>query len=254
MLWTSARACQSVRDGRDQRAGNFRHSRLPNLISTTFACRAAWLGLLVGPGRYGAGVQSLMYPSIDLASALELVGGDSYRRGVAYAGRAGMHGLWDPDVYNLVGNVRGSQGRAYTTTVQLLPVDIDTWSVESGFCSCPVHVNCKHVPAIAIAAAGPAKPGAPNLRRLRQLQRRGGSGWTRGFPVSTNDRIGTPLAIELSLSVSGPSPTLDARLVRPGKRGGWVAGDLSWGKVHMLRHCGYPDAQVRLLQELYATY
>src|SRR6202022_4018208 len=38
------------------------------------------------------------------------------------------------------------------------------------------------------------------------------------------------------------------------KRGGWVAGDLSWGKVHMLRHHGYPDAQLRLPQELYATY
>ena len=73
-------------------------------------------------------------------------------------------------------------------------------------------------------------------------------------PASTNDRVGTPLAIELSLSVSGPSPSLDARLVRAGKRGGWVAGDLSWAKLNMLRHSGYPDAQLRLLQELYATY
>ena len=73
-------------------------------------------------------------------------------------------------------------------------------------------------------------------------------------PASTNDRIGTPLAIELSLSASGPSPTLDARLMRPGKRGGWVAGDLSWSNVHMLGHRGHPDAQVKLLQKLYATF
>ena len=224
-------------------------------MPTTFACRAAWLGLLVVPGRYGAGVQSLIYPSIDLESALGLLGADTYRRGVAYAreGRV-LRCLWDPDVHNLVGNVRGSQGRTYTTTVQLLSVDTDTWSVESGFCSCPVQVNCKHVAAIVIAAAGATKmraqptppPPAPRA-------------WRRSLdallpPASTNDRIGTPLAIELSLSVSGPSPTLDARLMRPGKRGGWVAGDLSWGKVHMLRHYGYPDAQLRLLQELYATY
>ena len=135
-----------------------------------------------------------------------------------------------------------------------LPVDTATWSVESGFCSCPVHVNCKHVAAIVIAAAGPA-----NMRAQPTPPPPAPAAWRQSLdallpPASTNDRIGTPLAIELSLSVSGPSPTLDARLVRPGKRGGWVAGDLSWGKVHMLRHCGYPDAQVRLLQELYATY
>ncbi|MGA8254113.1 MAG: SWIM zinc finger family protein, partial [Mycobacterium sp.] len=200
-------------------------------------------------------MQSLMYPSIDLTSALELVGGDTYRRGVAYArqGRV-LRCLWDPDVHNLAGNVRGSQGRTYTTTVQLLPVDIDNCSVESGFCSCPVHVNCKHVAAIVIAAAGAAK-----MRAQPTPPPPPSTAWRRSLdallpPASTNDHVGTPLAIELSLSVSGPSPTLDARLVRPGKRGGWVAGDLSWAKLNMLRHCGYPDAQLRLLQELYATY
>jgi superfamily II DNA or RNA helicase len=195
-----------------------------------------------------------MYPSVDLANALEMLGGDTYRRGAAYAreGRV-LRCLWDPDVHNLLGNVRGSQGRTYATTVQLLSVDADTWHVESGFCSCPMHVNCKHVAAIVVAAAGatklraqPTPPPAPPA-------------WRKSLdallpPASANDRIGTPLAIELSLSVSESSPALDARLVRPGKRRGWVGGDLSWATVHMLRHNGYPDAQVRLLQELYATY
>ncbi|HZE17446.1 MAG TPA: hypothetical protein VE197_18060, partial [Mycobacterium sp.] len=64
-------------------------------------------------------MQSLMYPSIDLASTLEVLAADTWRRGVSYAreGRV-LRCLWDPDVHNLVGNVRGSQGRAYTTTVQ----------------------------------------------------------------------------------------------------------------------------------------
>ena len=48
--------------------------------------------------------------------------------------------------------------------------------------------------------------------------------------------------------------SVDARLVRPGKRGGWVAGHLSWGRLDALRHYGHPDAHVRLLQEFYATY
>ena len=196
-----------------------------------------------------------MYPSIELASAPALLGDATYRRGVAYAreGRV-LRCLWDPDVHNLVGNVRGSQGRTYTATVQLWSVDTDSWRVERGFCSCPVHVDCKHVAAIVVAAAGATTMGA---RRTPPPPAQ--PAWRQSLdallpPASTNDRAGTPLAIELSLSVSGPSPTLDARLVRPGKRGGWVAGDLSWGKLQMLRHCGYPDAQLRLLQELYATY
>lgn len=169
-----------------------------------------------------------MYPSIDLESALGLLGADSYRRGVAYAreGRV-LRCQWDPDIHNLVGNVRGSQGRTYTTTVQLSPLDTDTWGIESGFCSCPVHVNCKHVAALVIAAAGATK-----MRAQPTPPPPAPTAWRHSLdallpPASTNDRIGTPLAIELNLSVSGPSPTLDARLVRPGKRGGWVAGDLS---------------------------
>ncbi len=201
------------------------------------------------------GVQSLIYPSIDRASALELVGGDTYRRGVAYAreGRV-LRCLWDPAARNLAGSVRGSQGRTYTTTVQLWPLGADTWSVEGGFCSCPVRADCKHVAALVVAAVGATKmpvrhaPPAPAPPAWRQSLE------ALLPPASQNGHTGTPMAIELSMSVSGPTPILDARLVRPGKRGGWVAGDLSWGKLNMLHHCGYPDAQVQLLQELYATY
>ncbi len=195
-----------------------------------------------------------MYPSIDRASALQLVGGDTYRRGVAYArdGRV-LRCTWDPGAHNLVGNVRGSHGHTYTTTVQLLPLHADAWNVERGLCSCPVRVDCKHVAAIVIAAVEatrvrtqPAPP--PPVAAWRQSL----DALLPAPPVT--DRVGTPIAIELSLSVSGQSPTLDARLVRPGKRGGWVAGDLSWGKLAMLRHCGYPEAQLQLLQEFYAAY
>jgi superfamily II DNA or RNA helicase len=196
-----------------------------------------------------------MYPSIDRASALELVRGDTYRRGMAYAreGRV-LRCLWDPEAHHLVGSVRGSQGRTYTTTVQLWPTGDDSWSVESGLCSCPVRADCKHVAALVIAAGGAAKMPAQYASRAPAPPV-----WRQSLdallpPAPANDHVGTPLAIELNLSESGAAPTLDARLVRPGKRGGWVAGDLSWGKLNMLRHCGYPDAQLRLLQEFYATY
>jgi superfamily II DNA or RNA helicase len=201
------------------------------------------------------GVESLIYPSIDRASTLELVGGDTYRRGVAYAreGRV-LRCRWDPRARNLVGSIRGSQGRTYTTTVQLWPVDTDTWSVEGGFCSCPVQADCKHVAALVVAAVGATKMPAHHAPPAPAPP-----AWRTSLdallpPAPANQHTGTSMAIELDLSVSGPAPALDARLVRPGKRGGWVAGDLSWGKLSMLRHCGYPDAQVRLLQEFYATY
>ncbi len=200
-------------------------------------------------------MQLLMYPSIDLDSTVDALAAGTWRRGVSYArqGRV-LSCVWDPKLHKLFGAVSGSQDRIYTTTVRLLPADTDTWDVEGGSCSCPMQVNCKHVAAIVVAAAWPTE-----MRAQRIPPPPAPPAWRQSLDAllptaSTNDRIGTPLAIELSLSVSGPSPTLDARLVRPGKRGGWVAGDLSWAKLPALRHSGYPDAQLRLLQELYATY
>ena len=76
----------------------------------------------------------------------------------------------------------------------------------------------------------------------------------------------TPLAIELALAggpgqprwgkTAGHTPLrLIARLVRPGKSGGWVGGELSWGRLDMLRYCGdHREEQVRLLRELYVLY
>ncbi len=181
-----------------------------------------------------------------------MAGEAACRRGAAYAweGRV-LSCVWDPGTHKLFGAVLGSQGRTYSTTVQLLRVGPATWNAESGLCNCPVHVNCKHVVAIVVAAATTMRaqptlpPPAPAWRQSLDALLP---------PASTNDRAGIPLAIELSLSVSEPMPSLDARLVRPGKRGGWVAGDLSWGKLHVLRHYGHPEPQVRLLQEFYRTY
>ena len=48
---------------------------------------------------------------------------------------------------------------------------------------------------------------------------------------------------------------LIARLVRPGKNGGWVAGDLDWHKLDALGWSrDYSEPQLRLLRELYVLY
>ena len=196
--------------------------KILNLICTTFDCRAAWLGLRVGSRRYGAGVQSLMFPSINLEGALSQLGADTFRRGVAYAreGRV-IRCLWDPDACSLLGNVRGAAA-APTPPRFSCPEATDNWTVQLGLCSCPMQADCKHVAAIVVAAAGvtktrgqrtPTAPSPPAAAVADAL-----------LPASsTNDAVTTPLAIELRMSQAGHSPTLDARLVRPGKRGGWVA-------------------------------
>ncbi len=46
-----------------------------------------------------------------------------------------------------------------------------------------------------------------------------------------------------------------ARLVQPGKNGGWIGGTLSWGKLDSYGYFGgYPATQVRLLREMLALY
>src|SRR6202021_1398827 len=48
---------------------------------------------------------------------------------------------------------------------------------------------------------------------------------------------------------------LQARLVQPGRGGGWVAGNLSWSRLdYMLLRDEFPPAHVRLLHELFALY
>ncbi|MDD4868396.1 MAG: SWIM zinc finger family protein, partial [Mycobacterium sp.] len=103
-------------------------------------------------------MSGLPFPLIELSSALELVGGDTYRRGFVYArdGRV-LRCLWDPATQNLVGSVQGSGGRPYTATVRLGRRASGTWMAEGGACSCPVGVDCKHVAALVIAASASRK-------------------------------------------------------------------------------------------------
>lgn len=193
-----------------------------------------------------------MYPSIDLDDAESHLGADTYRRGLAYAreGRV-VRCLWNPGDDNLTGSVRGNRGRTYTTTAQLSMDYADSWCLEIGLCTCPMQVDCKHVAAILIAASGTTKTRSQRPSALPPAPSPWRTSLDALFPTSSpGSVVGTPLAIELNLSASG----LDARVVRPGKRGGWVAADLSWGRLAALRHYGYPDAHIQVLQEFYAAY
>jgi superfamily II DNA or RNA helicase len=203
---------------------------------------------------------------LDLATLRQAVDAGTYARGAEYAHqREVLYAVWDPEGDALRGLVRGQENKVYHAAAFFsltrgLPAEF-----ELGECSCPVGFNCEHVVGLVLSAMvpgapGPAGPTGPQPaaweKSLDSLLSPGGSA-----------RSGTtPLAIELALA-GGPgqaragktaghaSLRLIARLVRPGKNGGWVGGDLSWGRLDVLRYSGdYREEQVRLLRELYVLY
>jgi len=213
-------------------------------------------------------MQHVEWPQIDPASLPAVVGAACYARALDCLRRRAVIHLWWDDPHSAVrGTVHGSAGELYTTTVYFAPAGA-LLAFEQSLCSCPVAVNCKHAVALTLKAAeAPAGPAEPS-------QRPRAVGWQRSLESLLEDRPavaagqpgGMPLAIELTLSPELPGaparrpaairpPSLLARLVRPGKHGGWVNGSLSWGKLDTLRLYGeHPAAQVRLLQEIYGMY
>src|SRR5262249_5564861 len=233
-------------------------------------------------------MQHATMPDFDVARLSSAVGAAAFAKGFQYAQqRAVMHVEWDPSERELRGLVRGQGGNFYATTVHftrtigrpLSPetTDCEPVDFEMAECTCPVEFNCKHAVALVVSAtlgfsaAGPGrKPAAP--------ANPGAVGWERsldsmllpsGHGAAPAHQGTTPLGLELSLAnppggawqvrrgqrAPADPPRLLARLVRPGKNGGWVNGGLSWIKLDSMNYAGeYPEHQVRLLRELYALY
>ena len=203
---------------------------------------------------------------LNLATLRGAVDASTYARGAEYARqRDVLYAAWDPDGEALRGVVRGQENRVYNTAAFFSVTRGLHADFELGECSCPVEFNCKHVVALVLSAMvpdtpEPARPAGPQPavweKSLDSVLSPGGS------VISGT----TPLAIELALAggpgqprwgkTAGHAPLrLIARLVRPGKNGGWVGGDLSWGRLDPLRYSGeYREEQVRLLRELYVLY
>ncbi|HVX43282.1 MAG TPA: helicase, partial [Mycobacteriales bacterium] len=185
----------------------------------------------------------------ELSAVRDRVGAAAYTRALEYAhhGRV-LQVLWDADSGALLGSVGGSGGSRYTTTARLAPDARGLWMFERGDCSCPIGRDCKHVAALVIVAAGIPEPEpAADL-----------DSWEQSLSLLLTERPAgerSDLALELSLrSAPVRPPGLMARPVRPGKRGGWVAGNLSWSGLDSVARLAYDDAQVQALRELYALY
>ncbi len=222
----------------------------------------------------------VLLPGFDTAQLMIHTGPTSYTRGVRYARQGAVARMWWDDAADkLHGYVRGSAGEPYRTTACFSRAD-NYLVFESGECSCPVGLDCKHVVALVVTAVssvtstpggGTAAAGGSRPEVARPVS------WRQSLenllePVNDNGRgrsVTTPLAIELTLPSAGrthgagrayvgqaePRLTLSARLVRPGRNGGWVAGDLSWSRLEVLRaYNEYRPDHIELLSEIYGTY
>ena len=203
---------------------------------------------------------------IDLSEVRQEVGSKSFQRGRAYARAQRVAAVdWDPSELTLQGTVIGTA--PYVTTAYFASVD-GGLAFDGGECTCPVGYDCKHVAAILIAAAGErvSVPAARSPARSRPTSP-GAPAWEQSLRELIEAPAGSPgerpLAIELSLrpGQSGPRPghsglRLMARLMRPGARGGWVNGSLSWNGLDswQVRDGDYRSDHLALARELHAIH
>ena len=238
-------------------------------------------------------MQSTVGVSIDveLAEVEAAVGATSFKRGKTYARAHRVLAVaWDEDRSLLRGRVVGN-GALYDTTVSFSRSG-DDLEFDEGDCSCPIGWNCKHVAALVITASpagGAHRPGTarcaafpararppdPGLhirdsegrfpQSRDQAQEPSMSDWEQPLRAMIAAPIlsasGDPLAIELgvvfnSFGSSVGAPRLQARLMRPGARGGWVNGSLSWATLESwnLREASYREDHLALAREFHAVH
>jgi superfamily II DNA or RNA helicase len=181
--------------------------------------------------------------AIDLREVARSVGKTTYDRGVAYARRNKVLSLgWDEDQLAVTGKVLGTG--LYTTTVRFSDHG-DGIEFDYGECTCPIGFDCKHVAAVAVTAAGNATPQTRGDEGVMAAQVASGpappSWQERLRPMVSGpvgNTIGSPLAVGLTVTASqyGRGQRLQAKLMRPAARGGWVNGSLSWNRLDPWDH------------------
>ena len=158
---------------------------------------------------------------------------------------------------------------------------------RQGYCSCATGTDCVHVAALVLAATDETL--LPATTAAEVAARRPALPWEQSLdsllanpnapatPAAASEAAQAPLAVELSLVQHNPEPyrfpsystdngrhepvtddptrrlRLQARLVQPGRLGGWASGTLSWSRLDfLLIRDKIPATQIRLLHELFA--
>ncbi len=231
-------------------------------------------------------MQRVVLRDVDLASFKASVGADGFADGTAAVTRGAVVQMaWEASQQLLTGTVRDAGGEIRTVSASFRASHGFPLRFKQGYCSCAAGANCVHVAALVLAATDetlqPASPGGTARRSTLPWEQSLDS--LLGTPQETEPPAdaGTalaPLAVELTLVQNSPENSrypsysthvrqqqladdatrklkLQARLVQPGRLGGWVAGNLSWSRLdYMLLRDEFPPAHVRLLHELFALH
>jgi hypothetical protein len=235
-------------------------------------------------------MQRVALRDVDLASFRAAIGPEGCADGTISVQRGAVVQMaWEASQQLLTGTVRDAGGEIRTVSASFRASPGFPLRFREGYCSCARGTNCVHVAALVLAATDETLLPAPTVAGI--TARRSTLPWEQSLDSllaapqapgtsATSDVTGNaPLAVELSLVQVGPEPVrypsystdngrheppvedpvrklkLQARLVQPGRLGGWVAGNLSWSRLDfMLLRDEFPEAHVRLLHELYALY
>jgi hypothetical protein len=239
-------------------------------------------------------MQRVALRDVDLASFRAAIGPEGCADGtIAVQRGAVVQMAWEASQQLLTGTVREStgtrRGEIRTVSASFRASPGFPLRFREGYCSCAKGTNCVHVAALVLAATDDALLPAPTAAGV--AARRSALPWEQSLdsllavpqvrgPNATSDvPANAPLAVELSLVQHTPEPfrypsystdngryeppaedairkfKLQARLVQPGRLGGWVAGNLSWSRLdYLLLRDEFPAVHVRLLHELYALH
>ncbi|GAA2100152.1 DEAD/DEAH box helicase [Microlunatus panaciterrae] len=168
-----------------------------------------------------------MAPTLDLETIEDLVDVGAFERGREYERQGRVQSYrWARADTVLEGHVSGSGGQAYRVNVMFSDADGQTVPTV-GVCSCPVHVNCKHVVAVLLA--------------LRRDLEGGGGGdgrplWEQllsGLVPRDHRPAPAPLALQLELQPTADRSrlALHGRPLAMGSKGRWIRGRVSWSSV-----------------------
>ena len=238
-------------------------------------------------------MQRVALRDVDLASFRAAVGPVGCADGAGAVARGAVVQMaWEASQQLLTGTVRDSAGERgseiRTVSASFRASPGFPLRFREGYCSCARATNCVHVAALVLAATDETL--LPAAEAPGTAARRSALPWeqsldsllaapqARGAAGGGDSAASAPLAVELSLVRNTPErgrPSystdnglheppaddairrfkLQARLVQPGRLGGWVAGTLSWSRLdYLLLRGDFPEAHVRLLHELYALY
>jgi superfamily II DNA or RNA helicase len=240
-------------------------------------------------------MQRVALRDVDLASFRAAIGPEGCADATANVQRGAVVQMaWEASQQLLTGTVRdisaeirGGEIRTVSASFRRSPGF--PLRFREGYCSCARGTNCVHVAALVLAATDetllPATTAAGAAARRstlpweQSLESLLAAPQAPGTSAASDVTANAPLAVELSLVQNTPEPfrypsystdngrheppaedairkfKLQARLVQPGRLGGWVAGNLSWSRLDYLRlRDEFPAAHVRLLHELYALY